>query len=214
MKEIINKIKEIKYLKLIILLILICFSSMIIVELNSYLRNSKLEVVFLDIGQGDSILIKSPNYNNYLIDLGKSYTVSQEVYKNLSFWDNQIKALFLTHPDLDHVGGFSSLNNLKIKNIFVSKDLKYDLDQNILNKNNLKLTEVDKSLVIQEQNTKSSSSLNLEFKILNPYNSSFTDDNNNSIVNTLNFGKIFFIFTGDIDSEMEKVLVSHDILRD
>jgi competence protein ComEC len=64
-----------------------------------------LEVDFLDVGQGDAILIKSPYGQNILIDGGPDNKVLAELGRNLPWLDRKIDLIILTHPHDDHVSG-------------------------------------------------------------------------------------------------------------
>lgn len=64
-----------------------------------------LTVSFLNIGQGDSILIQGPTGVNLLVDGGPDSSVLREVGNVLPFWDKKIDAVLATHPDQDHIGG-------------------------------------------------------------------------------------------------------------
>ena len=63
------------------------------------------ELSFLDVGQGDAILIQTPEYKNILIDTGPDGKVVEELSKKLNFFNAKIDLFILTHPDLDHLGG-------------------------------------------------------------------------------------------------------------
>lgn len=60
---------------------------------------------FLDVGQGDAILIQTPEYRNILIDAGPDGKVVDELSKKLGFFNQKIDLYILTHPDLDHYAG-------------------------------------------------------------------------------------------------------------
>jgi len=64
-----------------------------------------LSVYFLDVGQGDSIFIESPNGNRVLIDGGPDKKVLSELGKVLPFGDKRIDVVLATHPDSDHIMG-------------------------------------------------------------------------------------------------------------
>lgn len=66
---------------------------------------SCLKVSFLDIGQGDAILIETPDKYQMLIDGGPDAGVLRKLGEELSFWDRTIDVVVATHPDLDHIGG-------------------------------------------------------------------------------------------------------------
>ncbi|EKE20332.1 MAG: hypothetical protein ACD_8C00020G0001, partial [uncultured bacterium] len=68
-------------------------------------KNASLSVVFLDVGQGDSILI-SEGSQQLLIDGGKDgKLLLEKMGKYVPFWDRKIEAIIETHPDQDHIGG-------------------------------------------------------------------------------------------------------------
>ena len=74
--------------------LVILFISFFVFEANGL---PVLEVHFIDVGQGDAILIKAPNNKNLLIDTGNLSTA----YKLKSYLKEQrvsnLKGLFITH---------------------------------------------------------------------------------------------------------------------
>ncbi len=84
--------------------------------------SNDLEVTVLNIGQGDSILIKTPDNNYGLIDAGRGNKVMEELSNTLPFYVNTFDFIILTHPDADHVEGFLSIfEKYQIKNVFIEK---------------------------------------------------------------------------------------------
>ncbi len=74
-----------------------------------------LKIAFLDVGQGDAIFIEAPNGNQVLIDGGPNKSVVRELSKQMPFYDRSVDGIILTHPHLDHYGGFvDALDNYKI----------------------------------------------------------------------------------------------------
>ncbi|MDO8668523.1 MAG: MBL fold metallo-hydrolase [bacterium] len=67
----------------------------------TYNQPRNLEVDFLDVGQGDAILIKTPGGQNVLIDGGPDKTVVKRLGENLAWWDKRIDLMILTHPHDD-----------------------------------------------------------------------------------------------------------------
>lgn len=66
----------------------------------------RLRVAFLDVGQGDAILITTPNGYDLLVDCGPSGLVLlRELGAVLPPWDRTIDRLVVTHPQADHAGG-------------------------------------------------------------------------------------------------------------
>ena len=66
--------------------------------------DGRLHVHFLDIGQGDGILIQTPSGRQVLIDGGLSpQTLFSELGAVMPFWDRHLDMVLLTHPDGDHM---------------------------------------------------------------------------------------------------------------
>ena len=97
------------------------------------------EITFINVGQGDSILIREPyNQNNILIDTGKKYEYNAlSSYLN-SKGINNINYLFITHHDEDHDGSMNEvINNFNVNNYcdhhFIEKRINniylYDLNE-------------------------------------------------------------------------------------
>ena len=72
-------------------------------------NSTTLQVVFLDVGQGDALLITTPHGRQVLVDAGPSNTLGQTIAPYMSVSDRSLDLVMLTHPDLDHVGGMVSL---------------------------------------------------------------------------------------------------------
>ena len=64
-----------------------------------------LQVSFLDVGQGDSILITGPTGIQVLIDGGKDRSVLRQLPQLMGPLDRTLDMVVATHPDADHIGG-------------------------------------------------------------------------------------------------------------
>jgi len=74
------------------------------------LPDGKLHVWFLDVGQGDAILIRAPDGRQILVDGGPSpAALLDELGEVLPFWDRSLDLVVLTHGDADHVTGLVPL---------------------------------------------------------------------------------------------------------
>lgn len=69
-------------------------------------RHGLLTVAFLNIGQGDSIFVKSPTGNKLIIDGGPDKSILRELGKVMPFYDRSVDLLLVTNPDKDHFAGF------------------------------------------------------------------------------------------------------------
>lgn len=66
--------------------------------------DGRLHVWFLDVGQGDGILIQTPSGRQVLIDGGPSgQALLDELGAVMPFWDRDLDLVVLTHPDADHM---------------------------------------------------------------------------------------------------------------
>ncbi|HJX37995.1 MAG TPA: MBL fold metallo-hydrolase [Anaerolineae bacterium] len=68
--------------------------------------DGRLHVHFLDVGQGDAILIQCPNGQQILVDGGPEPSVLlSHLGRRFPFWDHSLDLVVLTHPEEDHLGG-------------------------------------------------------------------------------------------------------------
>ncbi|MBI3985046.1 MAG: MBL fold metallo-hydrolase [Candidatus Levybacteria bacterium] len=88
-------------------------------------NDKNLHLVVCDVGQGDSIYIKTPSGKDILVDAGPSDKVLDCLGSNMPFWDRDIELVILTHPDADHLTGLVSvLERYNVLNFVTSKTSK------------------------------------------------------------------------------------------
>ncbi|MHB1651001.1 MAG: DNA internalization-related competence protein ComEC/Rec2 [Desulfitobacteriaceae bacterium] len=79
-----------------------------------------LEVTFLDVGQGDALLIRTPNQHVFLVDAGPKsdrFDAGERIVLPYLLQNRipHLEALFITHEDMDHIGGARAiLNNIPV----------------------------------------------------------------------------------------------------
>jgi competence protein ComEC len=161
-------------------------------------------VGFLDIGQGNSVLI----YNNklqILYDAGPlGLKTVNKLNKYLSPYDKYIDIVIISHPDKDHYGGlFSILERYKIGLVIISpyvsqESLYQKLIKKIKDKNISLITLKEKDYIITNYE---------KLYFLNPPSKPFKNDNQNSIVVKIFKNNKNFLLTGDIDHKIEKYLI-------
>ncbi|MBS4191366.1 DNA internalization-related competence protein ComEC/Rec2 [Bacillus sp. FJAT-49705] len=180
------------------------------------------EITFIDVGQGDSILIKLPHgKGNYLIDTGgtvrfntdewkvrkKKYEVGKDVVVPFlkSKGIKTIDKLIMTHGDADHIGGAEEVvKELKIKEILLPKtDELSELEKNLLL--SAKKKNIPFYFVKAGQGWKKGKN---EFKIISPHPGLEADKNNGSIVLLANIGGLNWLFTGDLEENGEEKLMT------
>jgi competence protein ComEC len=83
----------------------------------------KLEIYMLDVGQGDSILIHTPDGGYGLVDGGRGAAVLSQLAEVLPIGDRKLDFVLATHPDADHIEGLISVvQNYKVQKIFITKN--------------------------------------------------------------------------------------------
>jgi len=167
--------------------------------------NSKpLQVHFIDVGQGDSILIQTSNGKNMLVD-GGAKSAGDEV---VSFLKNKgvtkLDYVVATHPDADHIGGLNSvLNTFPVSNFVDSGQAHttqtyYEL-LSLVDAKNI-------NYVIPEAGSTINLDSNLGITVLNAAEAG--DDNNEaSIVLRLTYGNISVLLMGDADTATEQEIM-------
>ncbi len=74
------------------------------------LPDDKLRVFFLDVGQGDAILIQAPTGKQVLIDGGPDpRVILNRLSEHLPFWDRSLDMVVLSHPHEDHSAGLLAI---------------------------------------------------------------------------------------------------------
>jgi len=72
-------------------------------------RDRTLRVSFLDVGQGDAILVEGPTGIDMLVDGGRDRSVLRELPKKMGILDRSIDIVVATHPDADHISGLADV---------------------------------------------------------------------------------------------------------
>ena len=171
--------------------------------------DDRLHTSFLDVGQGDAILIQRGT-QQILVDGGPSpQAIGLALGKKMPFWDRTIDLVVLTHPSADHVTGLVEvLNRYKVKQVLYP-DL--DFESNIygewlrlLKEKNIKYTlaQAGQQINLGE----------VVIEVLNPQIPLLTgtesDIDNNGIVLRLEMGGVSFLLTADIMWEAEFELIA------
>ncbi|MBI2644132.1 MAG: MBL fold metallo-hydrolase [Candidatus Wildermuthbacteria bacterium] len=73
------------------------------------LWGNRFSMAFLDVGQGDAILIKSPQGHQILIDGGPDTSIFSKLSSQIPFWNKTIDLVIATHSDKDHAEGIIEL---------------------------------------------------------------------------------------------------------
>ncbi|MDP8247712.1 MAG: helix-hairpin-helix domain-containing protein [Candidatus Tritonobacter lacicola] len=173
----------------------------------------KLEIHFIDIGQGDSTLIKCPDGTNILIDGGPKKSTEAFLKYLEKEKVKRIDLLIATHPDEDHIGGLPTVVR------------KYDIGK-YMDPGKSHTTHIYKDLLQSIKEKKVPYKLcragqefaigNVKMKVLHPGGKLPEDNNNCSIVVRVEYGKNSFLLTGDAALEAENEILErqYDIQSD
>lgn len=193
------------FLLILILLVSLCFYTLRVEE------RSGLTVTFLNIGQGDAILIDSPTGNQLLIDSGTGRAILRELGRVMPFYDKKIDVLLATHPDADHIGGLSDVFKKYKTEIFVEsgveadtsiyKELKKIVETETV-ESGVKIIKARRGMIID---LGGGALLEILFPDRDPAG---LETNTASVVARLTYGESEFLLTGDSPSSIEKYLVS------
>jgi competence protein ComEC len=171
--------------------------------------DDELHVSFLDIGQGDAILIQKGN-QQVLVDGGPSpQALALELGDRMPFWDRTIELVVLTHPHSDHLAGLVEV----LQRYQVEQVLYPDLDyESTLYDEWLGLIEEkDIPRTPAQAGQKIDLGDGVIIEVLNPQTPLLTgtssDINNNSVVLHITMGKVSFLLTADIEQEAEFKLI-------
>jgi len=174
--------------------------------------DGKLHVSILNVGQGDAILIQTPNKQNILIDGGPSpQSINLELGKKLPFWDRTIDLIFLTQPQADHITGLiETIQRYKVKQVITS-----GVTSDSVTYNHWLESVNDKGIKCETAHAGQEIILGNDIKIevLHPpsvlLESTSNDIDNNGLVLRLDWSDITFLFTADINEEAELYLISN-----
>lgn len=197
-----------KYFKYVFLIFLTAAVFLIWYAVLKEERNG-LEVSFLDIGQGDSVLIDTPNDQQILIDGGPNKKVLAEISKIMPFYDRSIDVVIATHPDSDHIGGLPDVLNRYGVDFFIEPGVE---STNAVGKELERIVEEKKiKRILARRGMKLILNDDTYLLILFPVaDVSGMDTNDASIVAKLVHGNTSFLFTGDSPQKIENYLVYID----
>lgn len=175
-------------------------------EEDKILPEEALQVHFLNVGQGDSILIQSPNNKWMLIDGGAKGEGNNIVTYMRELGVTKLDYVVATHPDADHIGGLISvLNSISIKEFIDSGKIHtsqtFEEMLSLIEVKNIKYTLPSTGDMIAFDSE-------LKLEVLHA-NQEANDNNDASLVLKLTYGEVSFLFVGDAGIELE-----NEILRD
>jgi len=171
--------------------------------------DKNLHISFLDVGQGDAILIHKGN-QQVLVDGGSSpQAITLELSSKMPFWDRNIDLVILTHPHSDHITGLVEV----LSKYQVEQVLHPDLDSDSpIYDEWLRLIEekdIESTIACAGQQIDLGGVL---IEVLNPQKTLFTgtesDIDNNGVVLHVSIGEISFLLMADLMWQAELELIT------
>jgi len=185
--------------------------------------SGKLKVLCLDVGQGDGILVETPDNHHFLIDGGSSSQSDLGRYCLLPALKSQgisyLDGLFISHTDKDHISGAKELLEY-MGNGLTTIRAGYLVLPSWAEKPEAweELSDAAQKAGIKIVTGKKGDELHcglVSFSILWPEkNATGKDVNEEAMVMELSFGEFQMLFTGDIGADTEKKLLASGILKD
>lgn len=162
-----------------------------------------MRVHFIDVGQGDSMLIETPDDQNILIDGGEP-EAGDRLVEYLEAQDiKEIDLLIATHPDFDHIGGLIEvLKHFPVEKVVENGQARptytYAMYKMLLFKAKIPVK-------IAKENENIPFDGEVDLHILHAAGDS-DETNPSSIVLKLTYGKVDFLFMSDVEAEQETAI--------
>ncbi|TSC94223.1 MAG: hypothetical protein CEN87_574 [Parcubacteria group bacterium Licking1014_1] len=182
-------------------------------EIFDLAGSNNLKVYFLDVGQGDSFFIETPQFHQILIDGGPDSTIVKKLQDLMPPQDRSIDLVILTHPEKDHMQGLIEvLQRYKINYILwtgVARDIsEYQKWIEVLTEEQKQGAEI--ITAYSGQSVKAgSASIDILYPFENLSGKELKNSNDSSVVFRLVFGENEFLFTGDITNKTEEGFLSN-----
>ncbi len=169
---------------------------------------------------GEAIFVRLPGGYSVLIDGGLNTQVVEKLSEKLHFWEKNIDAVVVSHPDKDHLEGIIALlDRFSVGTLFVSGvhhgSHLFQYFQQLVSQKNVRVVFGNSKTDFRLSNT--------VFDIVFPTSSELGKEvkkvNNSSLVLRSRIKSNTFLFTGDIEKTSEKILlknsarISSDILK-
>lgn len=188
------------------LIFLVLITSQILINIFEHSTPSEMYLHLLNVGQGDSILLKTIDRKYILIDGGPNSNVIDEMADFLPFWETRLDYVIATHGDADHIGGLVEVfERYRVDNFIYNGEEKQTLMFNQLlenvKKNNNKIIRAEAGQHIQV----GCCSL---LEILWPNKNPPQDSNDKSVAMIFKYKDFDIYLAGDLGYEIEEEITT------
>ncbi len=184
-------------------------SMLLAINLIHSLPDGRLHLAFLDVGEGEAILIQTPSGRHFLVDGGPDPALLRShLGRELSFWRRPLDLVIATHPDPAHTNGLpAALSTHRIGALITNGQTEGPAAWEEM----LALAEragIPAVTAARGQTITSGDGVTLE--VLHPGDRLAEGSDDNSIVLRVRYGNIAFLLTGDAGQEVEATLMEAD----
>ena len=166
-------------------------------------------VHYLDVGQGDSIFVKSPD-GCVLIDGGNDGDGAKIARYIKALGVQSLDYVIATHPHEDHIGGLDEvIEDFEVKNVIMPRLTKINTPATQCYENFLKAVRGSGAKVIAAKQGTGYEIGKAYMLILSPFEQS-EELNDMSVVARISYGETYFLFMGDASTLIEKALLKSD----
>lgn len=189
-----------------ILLGVLLASGVFVYQYRAHKPPAELEVHFIDVGQGNATLIRTPDGKNMLIDAGSNEeeAVLIDYLKHQGI--QQLDIVIATHPDEDHIGGMDAvIKKYEIGTFYLPDKTHTTASFGAMTAMLQKHHVLTKEAIAKDEIALSDT---VQLLILNPQKKAYPNNNAYSIACKLTYGETSFLFTGDIEAINEYAMIS------
>jgi competence protein ComEC len=215
--------RRLRVLKYLLIISVVFFATDIIYLTYKDKLSPDLKITVIDVGQGNSILVRFPGGGNMLIDGGgfsdSSFDTGKSVVAPFLYYEriSNVDTVVLSHPHPDHLLGLIYImNNFALQHVWRS-NLPIDLEDYPEWEKAIKLNNINVSLVSNKFPEKIFNGVRVNvlwppnYSVQDMNNISYDEVNDSSLVLKITFGKISFLIPGDISADVEKQLIKSKI---
>lgn len=181
--------------------------------------NPELRVDFINVGQGDAILLRTPMGKNYLIDAGANVPIAEARREGRELAHNYLRTLgvghldgvVITHWHNDHLGGLLPVLRLFDVDMVYEPPGAFETEaykdfEAICSKQHIKRVTTKAGDVLEWGNELFVQALHPEKPLSGK---EYADVNNLSIVLLARYGKVQMLFAGDIEEDAEREVMNY-----
>ena len=166
--------------------------------------NETLKMHFLDVGSGDAMLLETPKKRHMLIDAGRGIQVLNALDDVLTADNRNIDIAIMTHPDMDHIGGFIPVFKRYTVDTVIQP---FITTQTAIYARVVEAMTEEGSVVYTIDQPYTFTLDGVQVTILWPIGTTVTETNAASVVLLITYGDTEILLTGDAPTTIEKFLI-------